>query len=143
MFTLKVQKLFRKTLASWTLTPLRPKRPPSSRPRLEVLEDRVLLNNDILIWNPGEGDGTILASHAANWYDQTQGMQGVKQQVSATGMGARFGFRPPSPIPTSLGTKMLLSAVSFSREGAGQEDKEGTTTSRPSIRESLLQPTMA
>lgn len=57
----------------------------STQPRLEVLEGRVLLNGDLLIWNPT--DGTNLASHAANWWDDTQQMQGVE----APGLGANGG----------------------------------------------------
>lgn len=42
MFTDKVQKLFRKTLGSRTMTPMRSKRSLNSRPRLEALEDRIV-----------------------------------------------------------------------------------------------------
>lgn len=46
------------------------------KPKLEALEDRLLLDNDLLIWNPK--DGTNLASHAANWYDASKQLQGVE-----------------------------------------------------------------
>lgn len=90
MFTFKVLKPVRKPLGGrTTATPPRPKLRPSFKPRLEVLEDRVLLNNDVLIWNPGSGDGTQLASHAANWWDQTQLAQGVEAPGIGNGVGAQ------------------------------------------------------
>ncbi len=89
MFSLKVLKLFRKMMLSRATTPPRSKQRPTFKPHLEVLEERVLLNNDLLIWNPSQGDGTLLASHAANWWDDTQHAQGVEAAGIGNGEGCQ------------------------------------------------------
>lgn len=47
-----------------------------TRLHLEGLEDRVLMNNDLLIWKPPVGGGNK-ASIAANWFDVDLNKQGV------------------------------------------------------------------
>lgn len=55
----------------------KPKQHPLHSPlRLEPLEDRELLNADVLIWKPAGVNS--LASNPANWYDNTQMKQGVE-----------------------------------------------------------------
>lgn len=100
MFMLKALQKVQKTLGSRaTATLPHAKLRPTFKPLLEVLESRVLLNNDVLIWNPT--DGTSLASHAANWYDQTQGRQGVEAPGIGDGVGAQVwlsSYKSNTPI---------------------------------------------
>lgn len=90
MFSSKLRQRFRKMFETWaTAEPPRPKLRSTFKLRLEVLEGRELLNGDLLIWNPS--DGTNLASHAANWWDNNANNGMGQQGVEAAGIGNGVG----------------------------------------------------
>ncbi len=95
-------KQFRKVFGPWVLSaPPRLRSRPIFKPMLETLEERWCPaggggNTDTLVWNPAAGSQN--AAQAANWYDQTQGKQGVMVPAPSNFVvldGSKPGYNQP------------------------------------------------